>query len=288
MEITHIADYESHFQDGAIFGNLFFSFNHKGNCNVYDIEKREEQDENTLKQIASFVVDKADIIVPHCNSVVFGNEYFKDGDEFPVLYANLYNNYENEEKRFEGVCLAYRITRCGDGFSSQLVQIIEIGFADDSKLWCSENEKDVRPFGNFVVDTKSDTYWAFTMRDEKKQTRYFSFDMPKLSDGKFDEKYGVNRVVLGVDDIKTYFDCEYHNYIQGAAMHDGKIYSVEGFSVKSGKIPVLRIIDTDSQKQIAYLDFAKEGIDSEPEMITFRGDTCYYGTAHGNLYIIAQ
>lgn len=288
MKITHVTDYASGFQDGAIFGDLFFSLNTVGECRVYDLSKACEASDGQVESIASFVLDKTDCIIPHCNSVVFGSEYFNDGDEFPVLYANIYNNYANEQNRLEGVCLAYRIARNGDVFTSQLVQIIEIGFVDSSNLWCSENINDIRPYGNFVVDTQTNTYWAFTMRDELNQTRYFSFDLPKLSDGEPDEKYGVNRVVLMIDDIKTYFDCEYHNYIQGATFHDGKIYSVEGFSVESGKIPVLRVIDTETKKQIAYFDFAKEGIDSEPEMISFRDNVCYYGTAHGNLFEITE
>ncbi len=288
MKITRTSDYAHGFQDGAIFGDLFFSLNTNGECRVYDLSVADANPGGSLERVAAFFLDKSDIIVPHCNSVVFGNEYFSDGDEFPVLYANMYNNYAKAEDRMLGVCLAYRITRAEDRFSSQLVQIIEIGFTNDSKLWCSENAEDVRPYGNFVIDTETDTYWAFTMRDEARKTRYFSFDMPKLSQGSYDETYGVNRVVLGADDVKTYFDCDYHNYIQGAAFHDGKVYSVEGFSVKSGKIPVLRVIDTKLQKQVGYLDFAKEGIDSEPEMIDFRGDECYYGTAHGNLFIITE
>jgi len=288
MKVTHVADYSPGFQDGAIFGDLFFSLNSNGECRVYDLSKADESEDGMLESCASFMLDKTDIIIPHCNSVVFGSEYFCDGDEFPVLYANIYNNYAGEQNKLEGVCLVYRISREGNVFRSWLVQIIEIGFADSSELWCSQSTVDVRPYGNFVIDTKVNTYWAFTMRDEFNQTRYFSFDLPKLSDGEPDEKYGVNRVVLNSDDIKTYFDCEYHNYIQGADFHDGKVYSVEGFSVQSGKIPVLRVIDTETKKQIAYLDFAKEGIDFEPEMISFRGDTCYYGTAHGNLYAITE
>ena len=65
-----------------------------------------------------------------------------------------------------------------------VVQIIEIGFADDENLWKSSGEKaDVRPYGNFTIDTENGIYYGFTMRDNALATRYFSFDLPKVTQG---------------------------------------------------------------------------------------------------------
>ena len=91
------------------------------------------------------------MLVPHSNSVVFGNEYYDEQDEFPLLYTNIYNNYAKNDDKLEGVCLVYRIERNEREFTSTLVQIIQIGFVDDENLWTSAGEKeDVRPYGNFV------------------------------------------------------------------------------------------------------------------------------------------
>ena len=104
--------------------------------------------------------------------------------------------------------------------------------------------------------------------------------------GTADELYGVNRVVLTVDDIKEYFDCEYHRFIQGACTHKSKIYSVEGFSAEGDKPPVLLVINPADKKQELYFNLVDNGLTVEPELIDFSGDTCYYSDALGNLYII--
>ncbi|MBQ5357679.1 MAG: hypothetical protein IIU57_05575, partial [Oscillospiraceae bacterium] len=70
-------------QDGAVCNKKVFLFNNSGNCNVYDIE--------TKTKIGSFTVDKVSILNPHANSVCFGNEFYAEGDKYPLLYVNIYN-----------------------------------------------------------------------------------------------------------------------------------------------------------------------------------------------------
>ena len=80
-------------QDGAIYGDYLFRFSSKGGCRVYNISKITcESDTSELLPIAKFTLDKAEIIVPHSNAVVFGNEFYDAGDEFPLLYSNIYNS----------------------------------------------------------------------------------------------------------------------------------------------------------------------------------------------------
>jgi hypothetical protein len=152
---------------------------------VYDLE-------NTEKPFSEFVLDKTELIKPHSNAVAFGCEYFEAGDEFPLLYTNVYNNYQGEENKRTGMCLVYRILRNENVFTSELVQIIEIGFTSDENYWKSEGIDDVRPYGNFVVDCEKNRYYAFTMIDKPKITRYFAFDLPKLSEGEMCREYGVS------------------------------------------------------------------------------------------------
>ena len=161
-------------------------------------------------------------------------------------------------------------------FSTKLVQIIEIGFVENENLWKSAEKEDIRPYGNFTIDREYGIYYAFTMRDESNTTRYFSFDLPMVSDGIMDERYNVKRVILNASDVKEYFDCEYHRFVQGAAFYKGKIYSLEGFTNSEENPAALRIIDVEEKKQIAFVDLVKMGYAIEPEFIEFYHDICYY------------
>ena len=197
MQITQIAKIKGS-QDGAIFGNYLFRFDTRGQCNVYNMADFKKSDEiQASVPVDSFVLDKAEVIVPHSNAVCFGTEYYAEGDEFPLLYSNIYNNYAKAEDPLVGVCCVYRIQREDNKFTTTLVQVIKVGFVNDYNLWRSSTEPaDVRPYGNFTIDTETNMLYAFTMRDAAKATRYFAFDMPKLADGVFNEKYGVNVVTL--------------------------------------------------------------------------------------------
>ncbi len=267
-------------QDGAIFDDYLFRFDGQGHCSVYSIEELSSHS----GFIAQFTLDKTDIIVPHSNSVAFSNTYYDENDEFPLLYSNVYNNYAGSDQKRKGVTCVYRIERNNNTFSSTLVQVIEIGFTEDS-IWKSESCEDVRPYGNFAIDTEKSLYYAFTMRDEDGSTRYFSFDLPDVNSGDYDETLGVNHVILEKTDIINQFDCEYHRYVQGACFENGVIYSLEGFTNDKNNPPAIRLIDanTQIQKQVYYLsDF---GLTVEPEFIDFTTDgVCYYSDFYGDLY----
>lgn len=274
-KFEHVWNMESG-QDGAIFGDYVFRFDARGNCNVYSMAKQEKT--------STFVLGGLDILVPHSNAVCFGTEYYEETDEFPLLYSNIYNNYSKAEDRLEGVCCVYRLTRNGSVFQTSLVQVIEIGFVENTEYWKSMGTTgDVRPYGNFVVDADGQKLYGFVMRDKERVTRYFSFALPKLADGEISEKFGVRTVTLGLDDIQSRFDCEYSNYIQGACCHENKIYSVEGFSdaVNPAK---MRIIDLEKQVQEEVLDLYEMGLTIEPEFVDFFEGELYYSDAKGNVY----
>lgn len=272
-------------QDGAIWQNLLFRFDHSGKFCVYALTDIKADAVETLEPLGRFVLDKADIIVPHSNAVFWGTEYFAPDDEYPILYSNIYNNYAGAEDKLIGVCCAYRVERTGKSFKTTLVQLIEIGFTEDPLLWKAHPDRHgVRPYGNFVIDRQYGYYYAFVMRDEDLGTRYFKFRIPSLNEGELDPTYGVKRVVLTPDDICDKFDCPYHRFIQGAALHGGKIYSTEGFCNSEDNRPAIRVIDLDGKKEEQYIDLWEMGYKLEPEMIDFYNDICYYSDADGNLY----
>lgn len=271
-------------QDGAIYGDYLFRFDHTGLCRVYDMNQViSSASDKTVPYISEFTLDRAEEIVPHSNAVVFGSEYYAEGDEFPLLYSNIYNNYAKREEKLCGVCCVYRIQRNGTEFTSTFVQLIEIGFTDDREYWRSAGDvADVRPYGNFVVDPENSKYYGFVMRDADKTTRVFEFDLPKLSDGEIDAKYGVRKAVLNIADIKTYFDVPYEHYIQGACFHDGKIYSVAGFNEKIH--PTFHLIDIKQKKETVFIDFFENGVEIEAEFIDFYKGKCIYSDVYGGMF----
>ncbi len=285
MKIIKIAEILSG-QDGAIFGGYLFRFDHQGTGCVYKLSDILSAEGKAAAPISSFTLDRCPEIVPHSNAVVFGSEYYEDGDEFPLLYSNIYNNYSKSEDRMVGVCCVYRIQRSGDAFTSTLLQLIRIGFAENGELWCSEGKADVRPYGNFVIDREKNRLFAFVMRDESKTTRYFSLPLPCVREGIYNSEKSVTECVLNEADIDFYFDTDYHNYVQGACLKDGKIYSLEGFTASEEKPPAIRVIDIETKAQESYIPCSAFGVDIEPECIDFSGDICVYSDSHGNTYKI--
>lgn len=276
-------------QDGAIYGDTLFRFTHSGLGCAYPMEQvlKPENPEEALAY-TQFSLDKAEVVCPHCNAVFFGGEKFDPADEFSLLYANVYNNYSKEEDRRPGQLCVYRLQREGESFSTTLLQLIKIGFTENTALWSSyekdEEEKDKRPYGNFLADTEKGILYAFVMRDRDQITRYFSFKLPSIRDGVLDEKTGIRWVTLNEEDILDQFDTPYHKYIQGGAFHGGLLYSTEGFGEKETSRSAIRIIDPAKRCQIAYFDLCNAGIPTEPEWMDFYKGKCLYSNATGNVY----
>lgn len=258
-------------QDGAMFGDWIVRFDTKGSGHVFRISEE--------KEVCTFRLGSADKIVPHANAVVFGSEYLNPGDEFPLLYSNIYNNYSKSDDRLEGTVCVYHLTRDGMDFSADLVQVIRVGFVHDP-LWSDGD--DVRPYGNFVVDTDENQLVAFTMRDKDQVTRYFTFDLPKASEGEISDAWGVPVVTLSKDNVKSQFDVPYSRYIQGACYHDGRVYSVEGFSDHPNPAK-MQIVDLRQQKLRAVIDLYAMGLTHEPEFVNVLDEVLYYSDARGQL-----
>lgn len=268
-------------QDGAIFDGELFRFDVAGVGRVYDIA---DIGQNT-KPKAEFRLDKAEQICPHSNSVCFGTKYYDEGDEYPLLYANVYNNYAKSEDKLIGVTCVYRIERDGAGFKTTLVQLIEIGFAEDVELWRATTEAHgVRPYGNFLIDPDDGSLWAYTMINEERGTAYFRFDTPDLTDGVPDERFGVKRVVLSREDIRESFTLGFSHFLQGGIIRGGRLYSVEGF-ISEPNLPTMRIVDLKAKTEEVY-NLTELGIAEEPELIDFFGGVCYFSDWCGTVYTV--
>ena len=273
-------------QDGAIWGDYFFRFKSNGECWVYELPRIMQGGGEAVEAFSTFCLDRTDLLMPHSNAVSFGCEYAEEGDEFPLLYTNIYNSYAKAEDKKEGVCCVYRLQRSGNQFRTQLVQVVRVGFAGSLGLWRSETGKDVRPYGNFVVDRERKIYYGFTMRDEEQTTRYFSFRLPRSTEGLWDERLAARCVTLTETDVIGYFDCPYHRYVQGACVHEGKIYSLEGFTDDAKNPPALRVIDPAELRQLSYLPMKEVGLSEEPEWIDIYDGSCFYADHAGKVYQI--
>ena len=284
MKITKIGNICTG-QDGAAWGPFLFRFKSDASCCVY-VPDRLAQNEEGTQPCAQFRLDSAELLMPHSNAVSFGCEYAEEGDEFPLLYTNVYNSYAKETNRREGTCCVYRLWREGTAFHTELRQVIQIGFTGDRTLWRSAQGEDVRPYGNFVIDRACGLYYGFTMRDEEQKTRYFAFSLPKLCDGQWDERIGARVVTLTPDNILYWFDCPYQHYLQGACVHGGRIYSLEGFTDDPKNPPMLRVVDLQRREQIASVALQEWGLTVEPELIAFCGDSAVYADHDGSVYQI--
>lgn len=286
MKITQVAKIIGG-QDGAIWKDELFRFDDWGHGVVYNLKELKKDTIVELSPVAEFVLDKADLIAPHSNAVFFGTEYFDVSDEYPLLYSNVYNNYEGCEEKLVGVCCVYRIERYGKDYKTTLVQLIKIGFHEEAPLWkLSDERHGVRRWGNFVLDRETGELYVFVMKDIENGTRYFKFKCPSVFEGERDPVYNVKKVVLEKSDLIEYFDCKYHHYIQGATVHEGLIYSAEGFLQDEVNRPAIRIIDPRRKEEICYLDLIGNGYKTEPEIIDFYNGKCIYGDVDGNLYKI--
>ena len=266
-------------QDGAIIGEEIFRFNGSGKCHVISMA--------THGIFAEFTLDKSDVLSMHSNAVCFGTAYYEPGDPYPLLYTNVYNNYSKAEgDRHLGTCGVYRILREGDTFTSQLVQVIRVGFTD-TPLWRSANVKDVRPYGNFSIDCDTGKLWAFTMRDEDKVTRYFRFALPDPRAGVPDESYGAPVLTLTEDDVETRFDGPYAHYLQGATIYKSRLWSVEGFGGGREPLPRLQVIDLAKCEPVAYVEFDPLGLTVEPEFVSVYHDEIYYSDGYGAMFVLA-
>lgn len=271
-------------QDGAIFGKELFRLDHRGSCRVYDLSPLEGG--GVPAAIGDFVLDRADLAVPHSNAVCFGVERYAIEDRYPLLYTNIYNNCASAAEPYLGTCCVYRILREGDRFSAHLVQLITVDFCEDSDLWRASPEgHGVRPFGNFLVDTDTHSYYAYVMRSEPLGTRFFRFDLPSVIEGEIDPVLNVRRVMLRAEDIREHFDMPFYRFIQGGIIHGGILYSTEGFDKSPENPPAIRRVDLKKHTE-TYHDLPSLGIWEEPEMIDFCGDTCYYSDAGGHLYTV--
>ena len=200
------------------------------------------------------------------------------------IYSNIYNNYSSQEDKHIGECCVYNVHGTANVWNNTLAQVLKVGFTNDLSYWPPASE--ARPYGNFIVDQENGYIYVFVMYSSQKLTYWYRFKLPDITDGVWNDTYGCPVKTLEISDIVDQWTTPLQNYIQGACVHNGLIWSTEGFTATSGtNVARMRIIDPYRQSQIAVFNFYADGDPFEPEFIDFYKDTCYYGSVN-QMYIL--
>ena len=251
---------EPYFQDGCIFEDTLFLFDPNGLCNIYSLPD--------MTFLCSSQLPSFSGITPHSNSVCFGKKLI-ESDPYPLLYSNVYNNYPDETNTY-GMCLVYRLF-CEDSISFELVQVIKIGFTDDTAVWYNNSENTL-PFGNFLIN--GEDLWVYVNIFGSSITRFFKFGVPVVP-----LKDELDYLVLYLDDIQEQFDTFLFEYIQGGIIFNNVLFSLEGFG--SEIYPgFLRIVDLGTKKVCSYNLTIALGT-YEPEFAGFYKNEFIIGTYSG-------
>lgn len=191
-------------------------------------------------------------IVPHCNSTTFGH-YYNSSDTFPLLYTNAYNNTGLPK----GTCYVHRIQGNDiDGYTTTLLQTITIGFTSDS-LW-TDGAGDNRPYGNFAVDTDTNSLYVYTLLNTTRVTRIFKFALPDISNAS---------VTLNTTDIIDHFDIPYLPIIQDNCFNNGHLIITNGPDNNDGNVARITFVNCATKTVDSTIDMADLGLNNEMEGI---------------------
>lgn len=233
-------------QDSAIASDgHIMTFTNNGYYQVIDISGQQLKAQTALDQQAT--------IAPHSNCAFFGTEKYDEDDLYPLVYTNAYNTAGLPK----GTFYAYRLK---NDLTTEFLQTIKIGFTEEN-IWTG-GSTNVRPYGNFLMDTDNGKLYAYTMIDNLQVTRFFRFSMPELSDGA--------TVTLQESDVEDYFDVPYFYYIQGGCYYKGKIYASCGFTADDCK---LYVVDLTEKKATSIVPLG--GFVGEPETVFAYKDELY-------------
>lgn len=257
---THLYEL-ANLQGGAIYDGKLFVGDANGTVYIKNAA--------TGAAVQTMALDKKDTIKPHSNAVTIST---RNGGCY--LYTNIYSNYKSETDRHIGECCVYSMTEDGGAWSNTLVQVVKIGFIDDTDYWPATTEE--RPYGNFIVDNENNCLYAYVLSTALNKIQWHKFDLPAVTAGTANDTYGCPVCTLETSAILASWTTPFTQYIQDGCVHDGLIYSVAGADGKWGTAQ-MQVIDPDQKAVVATFSFYTDDNAVEPELIAFDGDTCYYG-----------
>ena len=213
-ELEHVHN----MQGGAVYGDLFFSLQDKGWCNVFDL--------NSCMPVAQFPLGSAGKN-NHANIAFFGPEKYDSQDVFPLLYVSQCKSKPVEEIGLEQTDSLSRLLfveriltdESGTPFGSELVQLVNYEPKEwNSRLWVADASHPDRIwcYGNTVGNEKPGNHIVLK-----------AFDFPGFSSERF-------RVNLTDEDVLQELNFDQllpegargpqNAIIQGAFLHDGVLF----------------------------------------------------------------
>lgn len=209
----------------------------------------------------------------HCNQATFGNQFYEDGDPFPLLYVS---QHAKGDKRY--FVEAYRIFPKWDtskneytSFSIELVQTI---------YFPPMNNENALGNINMAIDVETNEMYTYSRnnnagQENTRKCMISCFDLPDVHEPE---------VFLNDSDIKFsfYSGCS-AVYMQGGCIHNRTLYIAQG--AKSVGYIYLNIVDLDQRKMVERLDFLDIGFTLEPEGCFFYDGNLIFGAAN-NLYLL--
>ena len=214
-------------QGGACFADyLFVGHDRNSFMDVYDMTLR--------MYVGSMTMQTPD---PknrcHANTVNFGNLYYKDGDEFPLLY----------------VSSGYTISKTDDRSNVYVYRISKKKIRKDSIIFRSELVQTISIIGSSwsecITDNEHDALWI--NYEGKNKSCYLKFPVPDVRQ----KSILLNPLVTSALDTIITKNYKILKHNQGIMCHNGYIYTPFGVPALREE-PYLSIIDLD-KKDYAYI-----------------------------------
>ena len=209
-------------QGGACFGNyLFVGHDRNGFMDVYDMSSR--------LFVCSMTMQTPE---PknrcHANTINFGNQYYKKGDEFPLLYVS--SGYPISDAEAQSNVFVYRICRNAfreDSifFRSELVQTISILGA----TWAE-----------CITDNQHDAMWINF--EGWGSSCFLKYPVPDI----LEKQYLLNPLEMAALDTITVQTYRIFKHNQGLLCHEDCIYCPYGVPAWNEE-PYLSIIDLEKK-----------------------------------------
>ena len=213
-ELEHVKN----MQGGAVYGNLLFSLQDKGWCNVFDLR--------TCKPVADFPLASAGKN-NHANIAFFGPEKYDSQDRFPLLYVSQCMSKPVTEIGLEQTDSLSRLLfveriladESGEPFGSELVQLIRYEPKEwNSRLWVADSGHADRIwcYGNTVGNEKPGNHIVLK-----------AFEFPRFSADRFLVSLSDDEVLqeLNFEDLLPEGARGPQNaIIQGAFLKDGVLF----------------------------------------------------------------
>ena len=188
----------------------------------------------------------------HANCQNFTTEFFLPEDDFPLLLVS--GSESREGVNMTGESYLIRFYWDGYGFKASLVQTITTvpGTYTDA----NGNQFTFGKYSNIMVDRKSGHIFVIC------SSGIYEMNLPSLYDNRGNV---ISQTNLTSENIIRRIDFKYKTkYAQGACLHEGVAYIVDGISSN-----YLHIIDISTGERLALIRMADIGFNHELEDVTF-------------------